>query len=198
MWTVTLRSRWPFGDPGCARAEWITRGTRVGIGAVIVVLALALIACGGDDDAADRPAGPRGMGADLLTPGVVATVVGPPTAATGRSAGAEGAESELCGDLGTFIVAVMDFRSLSASSTVNDLHAATHGIEGAWESLQRSADEDGQESVERLREAVRDFSRTGGNVPEGEPIGVAYTRLLAPLGEIELAVADVAREAGCP
>jgi hypothetical protein len=187
--TQIARGRWNRGWwPGLRRL--IRRPALV----LAVLVPLALCACGSDDGGPEST-GEQGMGADLLTPGAIATITA--TRAAGGT-GLQGAESQLCGDLGSLTVAVMEFRALSGSSSLADLDIARSNIEMAWEDVEESIQDAGPLDASALRSAVEQFSRAADDVSNRDPIETAYATLLPAVGAIEVAVIDLTGDAGCP
>ena len=169
----------------------------VGFVAAIAIFSSGMIGCG-DDESDARGSGAGGIGSELRTPGAIATVMGTVTGRSTGSAGAQGAEAQLCGDLHSLALAVMDFRSLSASSTVEELTDAKDNIEAASEDVKSSAEDIEQATVDALDDAVNGLGAAAADIAGDDSIGEAYASLLPSISAIEVALDDFDREVTCP
>jgi hypothetical protein len=163
--------------------------------AFAVVCAAVLIGCGDDGGNA---ATPHGIGVELRTPGVVATVTGTVPASLTNPARAQGSEAELCGDLDSFALALTAFRGLSGSSTIEELQQASENVHAAWQDVLRSAVDVEQARVDAVGQAVAQLRSHAGEVSPAQGIGEAYATLLPDVSAVEQAYAGLDSEAACP
>ncbi len=96
---------------------------------------------------------------------------------TGCQPSLDTAKSDFCDDLGTFGKLVGEYRSISPSSSVDDVQNAQKDIDNAWNDLQSSAQTLQSVQIDSLQSAYSDLQKDVSNISGDTSVAGALAQI---------------------
>jgi uncharacterized phage infection (PIP) family protein YhgE len=107
------------------------------------------------------------------------------------------AESAVCTSIAAVKTAADGVRALSATSTVNDVEAATKALETAVADLRKNAADLNEADLKALEAARDEIRQAATSVSGNDTLGQAATTVKTSTGELDAAVTEIQNGVQC-